>query len=336
MKPVLAFTLGAQHPSSRLRIAAYADHFRRLGWDLQSHHFHPGIGKAAPRNITRRLHRGWQTIRATVALRRIPPNQPIIISRELPVSRRAFLNAPNPIILDIDDALYLGTGRERLFELCQRAQVVICGNQTIADELSKHSRRCLIIPTVVGSDSFRVRTDYRLNGVLRLGWLGSSMSIEQTLLPFLNVFDEIRRQIPFQLVVISDEPPRTPSFDWLQFIPWSPDVEESVADYMDIGVMPLQDNPYQRAKCGAKILQYMAAGLPVIATPIGVNREIVVDGVTGLHATTSENWRQAIRRLAGQEILRAALGQAGRKFVVQNFSIAKWADRWVALLNELT
>ena len=343
MKQLLAFTLGSNHPSSRLRIAAYADHFLRRDWRLRMHHFDSGMGKALPRagswwkRAARRLQRGWQTARAMSALHKLQPDEPIVISRELPVSRWPFLKAPNPMVLDIDDALYLGPGRNRLLELCQRAQVVVCGNSTIAGELSPFSRRCVVIPTAVDTDLFRVRTDYRLNGSLRVGWLGSSMSIEQTLLPWLDVLGEIRRQVSFELVVISDEPPNfLRDLGWARFLPWSPAVEKSIADHMDVGLMPLQDNPYQAAKCGAKLVQYMAAGLPVIATPVGVNRDLVVDGVTGCWAARPDDWRQAIHRLAEQETLRAAFGRAGREQVVRNYSIARWADRWVGLLNEFS
>jgi glycosyltransferase involved in cell wall biosynthesis len=341
MKQVLAFALGVNHPSSRLRIAAYADQFLWLGWNLRIHHFNSGMGKVLPQSgsrwkrTTRRLHRGWQTARAVAALRKLHPNEPIIISRELPVSRWPFLKAPNPMVLDIDDALYLGSGRERLLELCQRAQIVVCGNKILADELSKSSHRCVIIPTAIDTGLYRARTDYRLNGLLRVGWLGSSMSIEQTLLPLLNVLAEIRIGMPFELVVISDEAPCfLRDIGWSRFLKWSPAVEKSIADHMDIGIMPLQDNPYQTAKCGAKLLQYMAAGLPVIATPIGVNRQLVADGVTGFWAADSDDWRRVIQRLAEQETLRAAFGRAGREYVVQNYSIARWAKQWTALLNE--
>jgi glycosyltransferase involved in cell wall biosynthesis len=342
MKPLLAFTSGVNHPSSRMRIAAYADHFLRLGWNLRMHYFDSGMGKVPPRadsrwrRAARRLRRGWQTARAVAALRKLTPAEPIIISRELPVSRWPFLNAPNPMVLDIDDALYLGSGRDRLLGLCRRAQVVVCGNKILAGELSNFSRRCVVIPTAVDTGLYQVRTDYRLNGRLRLGWLGSSMSIEQTLLPFMNVLAEIRRRLPFELVVISDEPPRfSTDPGWSRFLQWSPAVEISIANHLDIGLMPLQDNPAQRAKCGAKLLQYLAAGLPVIATPVGVNRDLVADGVTGCWAVQPDDWRQAIQRLAEQEKLREALGRAGRESVVRNYSIARWAGPWVALLDEL-
>ncbi len=117
---------------------------------------------------------------------------------------------------------------------------------------------------------------------MRIGWMGSSMSIEQTLYPFLGVLEKIRTRLKFELVVISDELPESiKKYEWIRFLKWSPEIEGSIARQMDIGIMPLQDNSYQAAKCGAKLVQYMAAGLPVIATPIGVNRELVIDGRTG-------------------------------------------------------
>ena len=345
MKMVLAFTLGVDHPSARLRIAAYADYFRARGWRLQLHPFADGMGKTLPRSdcwwrrLTRRVERGWQTARSAAALNKIPPTQPIIISRELPVSRRPFLKAPNPLVLDVDDALYLGSGRGRFLELCQRAQVVVCGNHTIADALKPFARRCVVIPTVVETELYRVRTDYRLAGPLRLGWLGSSMSLNETLLPWLELLPEIRRQlkINFELLVIADEPPKISSaVGEMRFLKWSPEVEETISDHFDIGLMPLQNNSYQAAKCGAKLVQYMAAGLPVVAAPVGVNAELVIDGVTGFLAADAGGWIRALQLLAETEALRMSLGQAGRARAVENYSVARWGDEWLAVLSEIS
>ena len=89
-----------------------------------------------------------------MVLHQLKPDDPVVICRELPVSQRPFLQAPNPLVLDIDDALYLGPGRERLFELCRRAQAVVCGNATLAGELANASPNCVVIPTAVETDRF--------------------------------------------------------------------------------------------------------------------------------------------------------------------------------------
>jgi glycosyltransferase involved in cell wall biosynthesis len=342
MKDVLAFTLGVDHPSSRMRVAAYAPYFARAGWNLRMHPFDSGMGKSAQptdawwRRAGRRLQRRIRTARAVSALRRLDPQQPIIISRELPVSRRPFLNAPNPLVLDVDDALYLGINRTGLDALCRKAQVVICGNDTIAANLVGVARTCTVIPTVVDTDLYAVRGDHHRTGPLRLGWLGSSMSIEQTLLPLADVLRALQARMKFKLVVISDEPAAfLLDVPWVQFIKWSPAVEQAIGEHIDVGIMPLEDNPYQAAKCGAKLLQYMAAGLPVVASPVGVNRAIVMDGTTGYWATSPQEWHQAMERLAQDEKLRASFGQAGREHVVRNYSIARWGQNWVDTLNEL-
>ncbi len=329
MKQVTAFTLGAQHPSGRLRIAAYQDHFRRLGWELCLHHFDPGMGKTRRRTLFYRLQRVWQKFRATATLRRLDPAEPIIISRELPINMRPFLDMPNPLVLDIDDALHLGPGRNKIFALCRRAQAVVCGNDTLANDLSAVSSRCVVIPTVVDTGQYRVKTHYALRGPLRVGWIGSSMSLDVTLGPML----EELRGAQCEMVVISDEPPAA---GWVRFVKWSPEIEVAIAEYMDVGIMPLQDNPFQAAKCGIKVIQYMAAGLPSIATPLGVNRDLVRDGVTGYWARTPQEWREAIRRLAGDEAMRSAFGRAGRELAVESYSVARWAPRWTALLEEVT
>lgn len=333
MKRVTAFTLGALHPSGRLRIAAYQGDFRRLGWELRLHHFDPVMGKTPGHTLVDRLEREWRKLRAAATLRGLDPAEPIIISRELPVSMWPFLDAPNPLVLDIDDALHLGPGRNKIHALCRRAQAVVCGNATLANDLSAVSSRCVVIPTVVDAGRYKVKSNCTCRGPVRIGWLGSSMSLAMTLGPMLECLREAQRELAFEVVVISDEPPGA---DWVRFVKWSPEVEVKIADYMDIGIMPLQDNPFQAAKCGVKLIQYMAAGLPSIATPLGVNRDLVRDGVNGYWARTPQQWRAAIQRLASDETMRAAFGRAGRQLAVDSYSIACWAPRWTELLERVT
>ncbi len=345
MKEILAFTAGVDHPSSRLRIAAYAETFRKHGWRLRIFYFDPGLGKTEARLRSRwgrlkvRARRICQTARMFAALYRLPAGTPIIISREIPVSYWPLSRVQNPLIMDIDDALYLGPGRNKLERLCKRAAAVICGNHTIAGHLSAISDHCLIIPTVVDTNLCSVRTDYATTNSLRIGWMGSSMSIEETLMPFLKQLGELqsRRERSFELVVISDEYAEfLHDIKWASFIKWTPLVERSIEKYIDVGIMPLQDDPFQRSKCGAKLLQYMACGLPVIAIPLGVNRDIVIDGVTGFLASTTEEWAYAIDRLKDHEALRQTLGTAARKHVLEHYSVSVWTEKWISILDEVT
>lgn len=336
MTTALVFSLGDRHPSTRMRLLAYTGNLRQAGWDLRFHHFAAGIGGLpAPtssrlRRLQHRLYRAWQTADATRQLRRVGPSTPVIICREAPVSLGPFLRAPNPLVVDIDDALYLGPGREKLFRLCRKAHTVVCGNSRIADALQEVAARRVVIPTVVETERYRVKQ--ATDGVGRLGWVGTSHSIQTTLVPWLDAL----RGTGHELVVIADDPQRfLPREPWIRCVEWSEQIENELADHIDIGAMPLHDEPFQQAKCGAKLLQYMAAGLPAIASPVGVNREIVMDGVTGFLAGSATDWRAALRRLEDAG-LRRQLGRAGRERVVRDYSVARWTPDWVRVLEELT
>jgi glycosyltransferase involved in cell wall biosynthesis len=104
---------------------------------------------------------------------------------------------------------------------------------------------------------------------------------------------------------------------------------------MDIGIMPLPDEPWARGKCGYKLIQYMACGLPVIASPVGVNSDIVNDGVNGYLACSEHEWEAAIRRLAASVELRGNMGAHGRQKIVNEYSLHVHGPRLAALLREV-
>ena len=101
----------------------------------------------------------------------------------------------------------------------------------------------------------------------------------------------------------------------------------------DIGVMPLPDDPWARGKCGYKLIQYMACGVPVIASPVGVNADIVTHGTDGWLATDADEWAEALRRLLDDRAARARFGAAGRERIIRDYSLHVHAPRFVALLR---
>jgi glycosyltransferase involved in cell wall biosynthesis len=112
--------------------------------------------------------------------------------------------------------------------------------------------------------------------------------------------------------------------------------EREIADLQgfDIGIMPLRDDPWSRGKCGFKLIQYMACGLPVVASPVGVNRRIVEDGTTGFLCECDDEWVERVERLADTPTLRAQMGGAARAAVERNWSFQRWGEPWVAVLRE--
>ena len=113
----------------------------------------------------------------------------------------------------------------------------------------------------------------------------------------------------------------------LEVIAWSEDTEVDAIQSMDIGVMPLPDTPWARGKCGYKLIQYMACGLPVVASPVGVNKEILEHGVNGFLAESDAEWRTAIEALISDPDLRRRMGAAGRKKVENEYSLQVWGPR---------
>lgn len=123
--------------------------------------------------------------------------------------------------------------------------------------------------------------------------------------------------------------------DLLERLPWAEETEGRLIQSMDIGIMPLDDTPWSRGKCGYKLIQYMACGLPVVASPVGVNSEIVEDGVTGFLASSDAEWRDAISRLLADADLRRRMGEAGRKRMEELYSLQVWGPRVAEMLRQV-
>jgi len=147
---------------------------------------------------------------------------------------------------------------------------------------------------------------------------------------------ELQAKFGFEFVIVSTHPETIPKsrLRW-RFVPWSPATEKTIARLFDVGVMPLQDLPAHRAKCGCKLLQYMAAALPAIASPLGVNRKILDHGVTGFHASSESEWGRTIETLAGDPDLRRKMGAIGKAKVAREYSIEAWLPRWLEVLEEV-
>jgi hypothetical protein len=253
----------------------------------------------------------------------------VLLNRDLLGGRASFedeLFRRNPrVVFDFDDAIYLGDKAAHVAGVCARAAWVTAGNESLAAFARQHTDRVTVLPTVIDCDAYLVRQDHERAGRrVRVGWLGSDRSIDETLVPHLALLARLRDELGFELVVVSKPKPALPAGlgSW-QFVEWSPVVETRIAELFDVGIMPLVDDPYQRGKCGCKLLQYMAAGLPAVASPVGINAHLLDDG-RGMLASGEEQWRAALATLVEDARLRRSLGEAGRAFVETEYSLRRW------------
>jgi glycosyltransferase involved in cell wall biosynthesis len=161
--------------------------------------------------------------------------------------------------------------------------------------------------------------------VITIVWIGLAYNLKclDVLAPALRA---LQSRFRLTLRVVCSQPPQMPGVE-IEFRPW--DFQREVADLQDaaIGVMPLEDTEWARGKCGLKLLQYLAVGIPAVASPVGVNGDIIVNGENGFLASTEQDWYERLDALCRQPQLRTRMGQAGRRTVNERYSLAVWGPR---------
>ena len=250
-----------------------------------------------------------------------------------------------PYVLDYDDATFHRYDQHRsawvrriygrrLDRLMAGAKLVVAGNQYLAMRAQNAGARWVeIIPTVVDIERYDAKkVADRNEDVLKIVWIGSP-STAQYLELLAEPLRNLASQRRFTLRVIGATGVELAGVD-TEFVPWSEGVEVAAIRECDIGVMPLFDLPFERGKCGYKLIQYMACGLPVVASPIGVNTEIVKIGEVGFLASSSNDWEKLLGRLLDDADLRARLGRAGRALVEREYSLQSVLPRLLGFLNK--
>jgi glycosyltransferase involved in cell wall biosynthesis len=346
---VVAFTrYGPRAASTRQRFLQYFPALRAAGIEVE-HHALLGDDYVAS------LSSGDLYPRAKVATAYAERIGQLLAAREaslywvyvellpyLPAAVERLAAAGKRIVYDFDDAffhMYDQSGSRfvrRLLSgkhaaLLRHAAACACGNAYLLDFAIRHCRKSIILPTVVDTTLYRPRPSG--SGQLTVGWIGSPSTWPSVwaLLPLLK---ELVRSYGIRVRVIGAGKEREPlRFEGLEFIEWSEATEIDDVQRMDIGIMPLADQPFERGKSGYKLIQYMACGLPVVASPVGVNREIVCDGENGFLATGVDDWRAALERLLCDANLRRRMGECGRTRAVKQYSLAVHAPRLVELIR---
>lgn len=250
-----------------------------------------------------------------------------------------------PYLVDYDDATFHQYDQHprplvrrvlgrKIDTVMRHATLVVAGNAYLAARARAAGARWIEqLPTVIDLDRYPA-TPARPDdaGDFRVGWIGSP-----TTSPFLSLVEAPLRRLcdagASRLVTIGAR-----DLD-LSGIPieqrsWSEASEVGDLQSLDVGIMPLVDAPFERGKCGYKLIQYMACGLPVVASPVGVNREIVEHGVNGFLASTEAEWLDALTRLRASPDLRRSMGAAGRARVEQHYCLQVTAPRLYALAAE--
>lgn len=252
-----------------------------------------------------------------------------------------------PIVFDYDDAVFHNydlhsspivrrlLGR-KIDKLMRRSTVVFAGNAYLADRASAAgARRVEIVPTVVDVESYAVRVPGLEPVTPRIGWIGTPSTWAAYMEPMMPLIRSVAETYGARVMAVGAGGQAADSQPLLDSLPWSEESEVAMIQQMDIGIMPLADTPWARGKCGYKLIQYMACGLPVVASPVGVNADIVEHGVNGFLASTDAEWREAIGALLADPDLRRRMGAAGREKIERDYSLQVWGPKVAVMLRDV-
>jgi glycosyltransferase involved in cell wall biosynthesis len=244
------------------------------------------------------------------------------------------------VVFDLDDDVFSGQpalaakgpaarwlyGGQQARRLLQRADAVVVSTEVLADALPVRPDSLTVLPTVPDPNAYALARSEGPSMVV--GWAGTAGGL-MYLDPLRDVFEQLGRDRTATLEVVSSRPWDGPS----SFRPWALDDEPLLFSRFSIGIMPLPDTPYTRAKAGFKLLQYMAAGLPIVASPVGVNSDLVTRSGSGLLADNAADWERALRRLCADGELRRQLADNGRAFIQDYADLERQADALAELLR---
>lgn len=336
--------------SARQRMGIYADAFGKAGIDLV---ISPLFSNRYVDNISTRAHwRGPEIVRGYLRRFRalfteIPKADVIWVQYEifpwLPGPFERLIHAfGKPVVVDYDDSVFhpydnarnpvtRALLRDKFRPLLLRAAAVTAGNSHLADYARRWNDKVHVIPTVVDTNRLKPQ-DRSRPPVPTIGWMGSPTTWPYVR-PILPLLREFAAQGRARILVVGAGRTADSDASGIEFRSWSADRERDDLNEMDIGIMPLPDSPWERGKCGYKLIQYMAVGIPGVASPVGVNRDLVGDGTVGLAATGLEEWRANLSMLLENADLRQRMGMAGRERAVESYSVDAQAPRLIKIFR---
>lgn len=333
-----AFTGGGGGSAPRFRVRQHIPRLRRLHVDVTE--YAASLQSYPPE--TRSIRPLWAA--ATLAQR-----LPAICSSyryDLTLLQREMVSTfltlepltKKPRVLDVDDALWLLPRGGFFKRLVQRCDGVLCGNNYIAETVSRWNRQVSVVPTAVDTDRFRPSALAGEAGLPIVGWSGLPSGF-----PYLLSIDKplatvLERNPDARLRVVSS---RRPSFehvpdDRVEFIEWSEEIEVETIQGMTVGLMPLDESAWSLGKCSYKMLLYMACGVPAVVSPVGMNREVLAKGTAGLGPRTASDWIEALESLIRNPERAGQMGRTGRDVVIAHYSLDVVAPILAGRLKEFS
>jgi len=319
-------------PSFRHRMRTLVGVLEAAGWQVHAERFPSrryGLRTWERRSLLRRAD--------VVVLHQIKLSAP---------EARLFAAFTRRRVFDVDDAIYVRKPRrlgeapnespwrkKKFAATCRWVDEVAAGNDVLAGVARASARAVTVLPTSIDTAAYQTTTATAADPPTVV-WIGSPenliyLEMIRPALARLSV-----RHPTLKMRVICSQFPLWPEIN-VESIAWSSASEAGSLAAAHIGVMPLTDDAWSRGKCAFKLLQYMAAGLPCVASPVGANTEAVIDGVNGFHARTVDDWERSLQSLIESPELRARFGANGRAHVESRYAMRRYQERYLELLRRL-
>ena len=340
-------------PGQRLKYEQYFHHWRQNGYDITVSPFFSTRMQSILYTKNNKLEKTFWVLRAY--LKRIVTAFSLkqydlvyvflwVTPFGYPLMEKLYVSINRNMVYDIDDAIFMKAesvvnrsidfirGRSKPFFLMKHAKHVIACTPFLTEVAATYNSNVTDISSTINTDTYLPVNNYRNDHKIVLGWSGSHSTS-----PFLyllkDVLLELQTRIPFKLLVIGDATFNIEGLD-VEAIPWSLEKEIPTLQRFDIGLYPLPlDNKWVLGKSGLKALQYMAVGLPVIATAIGANYRIIEHGKTGFLVKTKDEWVNQLQALMTDPEIRKNIGTAARLNVEENYSIHATAPVYMAIIE---
>lgn len=321
---ILFLASGLDEVSCRFRVLQYVPYLRRMGMQVEVADLHVSAEAR------------WKILATAAAYDSVCIHRAFLSPTEL----RRLRRSAGRYVFDFDDAIMFRDSAHRRFESWQRrarfrrmvagARTVIAGNSYLAAWASRYRERVCVIPTAIDITAYPERRAERDREPV-IGWIGTRINL-MYLKPILPALTRLAHKRPdVKLKIVADGFVDVPGVQVMKKR-WS--LEDEVDDLMSfqVGIMPLPDDPWTRGKCAVKILQYFAAGVPVVCSPVGTNLEVVEHGRNGYFAASEDEWVARLEELLANAERCKELGAAGRATVQRRYSIESTLDALVKVL----
>jgi len=247
------------------------------------------------------------------------------------------------MIYDFDDAIWIpNTSAEnklaavlksvwKVKYICKWSHAVVGGNEYLCNYARQYNSNVVLIPTCVDMERMHNGVKEHKEGTVTIGWTGSHSTLPY-LDEIMDVLQYAEQELNTKFILIANKKPDLPLNNW-EYISWNEATEIEDLLKMDIGVMPLKGDNWSEGKCGFKLIQYLSLGIPAVASPVGVNKVIVEEGVNGYLCRTKDEWESALKNLVTDIALRKQAGRAGRTKMLNEYSIAANKGKFIQVLR---